>query len=55
MSRDLRYLILADGLFHPEESKTANAVIRYTPERVVGVIDASRSRKDLAGGARLRR
>jgi uncharacterized NAD-dependent epimerase/dehydratase family protein len=43
MSRDLRYLILADGLFHPEESKTANAVIRYTPERVVGVIDASRA------------
>ncbi|MDB4888895.1 MAG: hypothetical protein JWL61_750 [Gemmatimonadetes bacterium] len=45
MSRDLRYLILADGLFHPEESKTANAVIRYTPERVVGVIDASRAGK----------
>ena len=42
-SSDLRYLILADGLFHPEESKTANAVIRYTPERVVGVIDASRA------------
>ena len=45
MSRDLRYLILADGLFHPEESKTANAVIRYTPERVVGVIDASKAGK----------
>jgi len=41
MSRDLRYLILADGLFGPEESKTANACIRYTPERVAGVIDAS--------------
>jgi uncharacterized NAD-dependent epimerase/dehydratase family protein len=43
MSRDLRYLILADGLFAPEESKTANACIRYTPERVVGVIDSRRA------------
>ncbi len=42
---DLRYLILADGLFAPEESKTANACIRYTPERVVGVIDASKAGK----------
>jgi uncharacterized NAD-dependent epimerase/dehydratase family protein len=37
---DLRFIILADGSFGPEESKTANACIRYTPERVVGVIDA---------------
>src|SRR5258708_29610535 len=36
--KNLRYLILADGSFGPEESKTANACIRYTPERVVGVI-----------------
>ena len=43
MSRDLRYLILADGLFGPKESKTANACIRYTPERVVGIIDASKA------------
>ena len=43
MTRDLRYLILADGLFGPEESKTANACIRYTPERVVGIIDASKA------------
>ncbi|CAN5193049.1 DUF1611 domain-containing protein [soil metagenome] len=43
MSRELRYLILADGLFGPEESKTANACIRYTPERVVGIIDASKA------------
>lgn len=43
MARDLRYLILADGLFGPEESKTANACIRYTPERVVGIIDASKT------------
>src|SRR5215210_7799182 len=41
MSRDQRCLILADGLFGPESSKTANACIRYTPERVVGVIDAT--------------
>jgi len=43
VSRDLRYLILADGLFGPEKSKTANACIRYTPERVVGIIDASKA------------
>jgi len=41
MSRDLRYLILADGLFGPVASKTANACIRYVPERVVAIIDAS--------------
>jgi len=43
MSRELRFLILADGLFGPETSKTANACIRYTPERVVGIIDATRA------------
>ncbi len=43
MSRDQRYLILADGSFGPESSKTANACIRYTPDRVVGVLDASRA------------
>jgi uncharacterized NAD-dependent epimerase/dehydratase family protein len=43
MSRDLRYLILADGSFAPEESKTANACIRYTPERVVAVLDSRRA------------
>src|SRR4030081_3163126 len=42
MTRELRFLILADGLFGPDSSKTANACIRYTPERVVGVIDATR-------------
>jgi uncharacterized NAD-dependent epimerase/dehydratase family protein len=41
MSRELRYLILADGLFGPESSKTANACIRYTPENVVGVLDTA--------------
>src|SRR5215213_9715868 len=43
MSRDQRFLILADGLFGPDSSKTANACIRYTPRRVVGVIDATRA------------
>jgi uncharacterized NAD-dependent epimerase/dehydratase family protein len=43
MSRDLRYLILADGSFAPEESKTANACIRYTPERVVAVLDSKQA------------
>jgi len=43
MSRDQRFLILADGLFGPDSSKTANACIRYTPHRVVGVIDATRA------------
>jgi uncharacterized NAD-dependent epimerase/dehydratase family protein len=43
MSSEPRYLILADDLFGPDSSKTANACIRYTPDRVVGVIDASRA------------
>ena len=43
MTSNLRYLVLADGSFGPQTSKTANACIRYTPERVVGVIDASRA------------
>ena len=34
-----RYLILADGEFNPLTSKTANSVIRYLPDRVVGVVD----------------
>ena len=33
------FLILADGDFSPMTSKTANSVIRYLPERVVGVVD----------------
>ena len=36
---DPRFLILADGNFHPLESKTANAVVRYHPNRVVAVLD----------------
>lgn len=34
-----RFLILADGEFGPMTSKTANSVIRYLPDRVVGVLD----------------
>jgi uncharacterized NAD-dependent epimerase/dehydratase family protein len=45
MSRDLRFLILAEGQFGPLTSKTANSCIRYTPERVVGVIDSRRAGK----------
>ena len=33
------FLILADGDFSPMTSKTANSVIRYLPDRVVGVVD----------------
>jgi uncharacterized NAD-dependent epimerase/dehydratase family protein len=52
MSRSPRYLILADGLFGPETSKTANACIRYTPGHVAGVIDsrhAGRSSQEILG------
>ena len=38
-----RFLILADGDFGPMTSKTANSVIRYLPERTVGVLDRSRA------------
>lgn len=34
-----RYLILADNDFGPMTSKTANSVIRYRGDRVVGVLD----------------
>jgi uncharacterized NAD-dependent epimerase/dehydratase family protein len=49
MSHEQRFLILADGLFGPDSSKTANACIRYTPERVVGVIDSTRAGRTAAG------
>ena len=48
MSHEQRFLILADGLFGPDSSKTANACIRYTPERVVGVIDGTRAGRTAA-------
>lgn len=47
-----RYLILADGNFHPLESKTANSVIRYQADRVVGVLDrrmAGKTAQDVLG------
>lgn len=39
----IRFLVLAEGSFGPLTSKTANACIRYTPERVLGVVDSSRA------------
>jgi uncharacterized NAD-dependent epimerase/dehydratase family protein len=52
MTRDLRYLILAEGQFGPMTSKTANGCIRYTPERVVAVLDsrhAGKTAEDVIG------
>ena len=37
------FLIVADGDFAPMTSKTANSVIRYLPERTVGVLDRSQA------------
>lgn len=42
---DRRMVILAEGLFSPLKSKTANQAIRYLPQQVVGVIDSSRAGK----------
>jgi len=36
-----RYLVVADGNFGPETSKTANSAIRYLPERCVAVLDGT--------------
>ncbi|MBY0491549.1 MAG: DUF1611 domain-containing protein [Gemmatimonadaceae bacterium] len=36
-----RFLILAEGHFGPQSSKTANACIRYAPHDVVAVIDST--------------
>jgi uncharacterized NAD-dependent epimerase/dehydratase family protein len=47
-----RYLIIAEGSFGPETSKTANSAIRYLPDRVVGVLDsqvAGRTSQDVLG------
>ena len=47
-----RFLIVADGDFGPMTSKTANSVIRYLPERTVGVLDrqhAGRTAEDVLG------
>jgi uncharacterized NAD-dependent epimerase/dehydratase family protein len=40
-----RFLILADGDFGPMTSKTANSVIRYLPERTIGVLDRQQAGK----------
>jgi uncharacterized NAD-dependent epimerase/dehydratase family protein len=40
-----RFFILADGDFGPMTSKTANSVIRYLPERTVGVLDRKQAGK----------
>ena len=47
-----RFLILADGEFSPMTSKTANSVIRYLPEQIVGVVDrvhAGKTVQDVLG------
>jgi len=36
-----RFLILAEGNFGPQSSKTANACIRYSPSEVVAVLDST--------------
>ena len=45
MPRDPRFLILAEGAFNPLRSKTANACIRYSPERVAAVLDSTQRGK----------
>ena len=47
-----RFLILADGEFGPLTSKTANSIIRYLPDRTVGVVDqvhAGKTCQDVLG------
>jgi uncharacterized NAD-dependent epimerase/dehydratase family protein len=43
MTHPIRFLVLADGLFGPRSSKTANSCIRYTPEQVVAVLDSTKA------------
>ena len=50
-----RFLIVADGDFWPMTSKTANSVIRYRPQQVVGVLDRQLAGTHVAGRARVRR
>jgi len=40
-----RFLVVADGDFSPMTSKTANSVIRYLPDRTVGVLDRQQAGK----------
>ena len=47
-----RFLVIAEGAFGPETSKTAVCAIRYVPERVAAVLDsraAGRSAQDVLG------
>ncbi|HEV2147816.1 MAG TPA: DUF1611 domain-containing protein [Longimicrobiaceae bacterium] len=49
---DYRYLILAEGHFGPQTTKTANSAVRYLPERIVAVVDsrhAGRTVQDVLG------
>lgn len=39
----MRFAVLAEQAFGPLSSKTANACIRYSPEKVVAVIDSSKA------------
>lgn len=45
MSVGRRFLILAEGNFGPQSSKTANACIRYSPSEVVAVLDSTNAGK----------
>jgi uncharacterized NAD-dependent epimerase/dehydratase family protein len=52
MSSQPKFLILADKEFSPETSKTANSIIRYLPNQVVGVVDrvhAGKTVQDVLG------
>jgi uncharacterized NAD-dependent epimerase/dehydratase family protein len=40
-----RFVVLCEGQFGPSTSKTANACIRYTPDRVVAVVDSRHAGK----------
>ena len=42
----VRFVILAEGLFDMEWSKTAACIIRYQPERVVAVLDSTQAGRD---------
>ncbi|NOT06575.1 MAG: DUF1611 domain-containing protein [Gemmatimonadales bacterium] len=45
MNSQPTFLLLADGDFSPMTSKTANSVIRFLPDRVVGVVDREHAGK----------
>lgn len=43
MDPSTRFVALAEGAFGPITSKTANGCIRYSPERVVAILDSTRA------------